>query len=415
MRNMKILNVSSRDLSGGASIAAYRLHRSLIKKSIDSQMLVQEKMSDDFTVLGPESNLRKYLINPLRPALDHILMKVNKAEALFSSSSMPFSDIVSKINKINPDIVHLHWITGGTMQIEEIAKINSVIVWSLHDMWAFTGGCHYDKNCGLFRNECGNCKILGTNKEKDLSRKTFIRKKRAYSKVPKMTVVATSNWIGKCAKESTLLGDREIVIIPNPIDTNLFRKIDKTLAKRIFGIPLDKKVILFSAMNSLTDSRKGFKELLQAINMVEIENVVFVVAGSSQPKEAPELKYPTYFIPPLRDESSLPLLYNVADVMVVPSLQENLANSIIESLSCGIPVVSFDIGGNSDMIHHKKNGYLAKAIVPEDMALGIEWVVKNGNYKELSMRARNLAEKEFNSEVVIAKYIELYSDLLENK
>jgi glycosyltransferase involved in cell wall biosynthesis len=168
-------------------------------------------------------------------------------------------------------------------------------------------------------------------------------------------------------------------------------------------------------MNSLSDSRKGFKELFRAINMLEIENVVFVVAGSSQPQEPPQLKYPTYFIPPLRDEVSLPLLYNVADVMVVPSLQENLANSIIESLSCGVPVVSFNIGGNSDMVEHKKNGYLAKAIVPEDMTLGIEWILKNDNYKELSMRARKKAENEFDSNVVITKYIDLYRRLLANK
>jgi len=411
---MKILVVSSRDLSGGANIAAFRLHRSLINHNIDSQMLVQEKISDDFSVLGPESNLRKYLLNPLRPALDHILMKANKAESLFSSSYMPFSEIVSKINKINPDIVHLHWITGGMMRVEEIAKINSVIVWSLHDMWAFTGGCHYDKNCGLYRNQCGNCIILGSDNEKDLSRTVFKRKLKAYSKVASMTVVATSNWIGKCAKESTLLRGRDIVTIPNPINTNLFREMDKTLVKGIFGIPLNKKVILFSAMNSLSDPRKGFKELFRAINLLEIENVVFVVAGSSQPQELLNLKYPTFFIPPLRDEVSLPLLYNVADVMVVPSLQENLANSIIESLSCGVPVVSFNIGGNSDMIEHKKNGYLAKAIVPEDMVIGIEWILKNDNYKELSMRARKKAENEFDSKVVTMKYIELYKSLLEH-
>jgi glycosyltransferase involved in cell wall biosynthesis len=327
---------------------------------------------------------------------------------------MPFSEIVSKINKINPDIVHLHWITGGMMRVEEIAKINAVIVWSLHDMWAFTGGCHYDKNCGLYRNQCGSCIILGSDNEKDLSRKVFKRKLKAYSKVASMTVVATSNWIGKCAKESTLLRGRDIVTIPNPINTNLFREMDKTLVKGIFGIPLNKKVILFSAMNSLSDPRKGFKELFRAINLLEIENVVFVVAGSSQPQESLNLKYPIFFIPPLRDEVSLPLLYNVADVMVVPSLQENLANSIIESLSCGVPVVSFNIGGNSDMIEHKKNGYLAKAIVPEDMAIGIEWILKNDNYKELSMRARKKAENEFDSKVVTMKYIELYKSLLEH-
>ena len=178
---MKLLIVSASDIAGGANKAAYRLHRSLLDNGIDSQMLVQNKISDDFSVIGPKSNFRKLIINPVRPALDHIFMKINKVKSLFSSSYLPFSEIVTKINEINPDIVHLHWIAGGMMRIEDISRIKSTIVWSLHDMWPFTGGCHYDKGCGLYKNTCGTCKVLKSKKDNDLSRKIFKRKLKEYS------------------------------------------------------------------------------------------------------------------------------------------------------------------------------------------------------------------------------------------
>jgi len=410
---MKILIVSATDLQGGAGRAAYRLHQSLLDKDIDSQMLVQTKNSDDFTVISKDKKSSKYL-NQLRPFIDSIPVRLykNRVDAMFSISWLGFDGIVDRINEINPDIVHLHWIAGGMMRIEDISKIKAPLVWSLHDMWPFTGGCHYDQDCGLYKNKCGNCKVLNSPKENDLSRKVFKRKRGSYSKIQNMNIVATSKWIGICAKESSLFKDRQITLLPNPIDTGIFSPIDKTFARGYFDIPKDKTVILFSAMRSILDSRKGSKELFEAIDMLDLNNVVFVIAGSSKPEHPPKLKFPTFFIPPLLDEVSLPLIYNVADVMIVPSIQENLANSIIESLSCGIPVVAFDIGGNSDMIEHKKNGYLAKAIIPKDMANGIEWVLKNNESQNLSNNSRKKALKDFDQRVVSKKYIDFYKNIL---
>ena len=400
---------------GGANKAAYRLHRSLLGQGINSQMLVQNKFSDDYTVIGPKSNLRKYLLNPVRPALDHIFMKIKKAESLFSTSYLPFSDIISTINGMEPDIVHLHWIAGGMIRIEEIAKIASPIIWSLHDMWPFTGGCHYDKYCGLYKDACGKCKILDKSVENDLSRKTYKRKLKSYSKIKKMKIVATSKWIAGCAKDSALLKSRDLIILPNPINTNIFRRIDKNLSRDIFGIPKDKKVILFGAMSPISDTRKGFDEIFKAINILKLKDTIFVIAGSSKPQDPLKLKHPVFFIPPLRDEVSLPFIYNVADVMVVPSIQENLANSIVESLSCEVPVVAFDIGGNSDMIAHKKNGYLAKKISPKDLAFGIEWVLKNNKQLGLSINARKKVKNDFDERLVSKKYIDLYNNFLERQ
>jgi len=411
---MKIVIVSSSDLYGGAARASYRLHRALLNKSIDSTMVVQKKVSDDFTVMGPSSRF-KALVDGLRPALDHIIMKLKKTTVLFSSAYLPFSSIVDRVNDLNPDIVHLHWITGGTLRIEDLNKIKAPIVWSCHDMWPFTGGCHYDKDCGRFEDTCGYCKILDSHLENDLSKKVFNRKLNTYRKMKKLSIVCSSKWLTDCAIRSTLFKDRTIFTLPNCIDTKLFKPIDKNIVKDIFNIPKNKKIILFGAMNSLSDPRKGAKELFEAINMLELENSVFVIAGSSKPKETLKLKYPVYFIPPLGDEFSLPLMYNVADVMIVPSLQENLANSIVESLSCGVPVVAFNIGGNKDMIVHKKTGYLAKAFESKDIALGIEWILTNSNYFELSNNARKKVLNEFDSKIVSQKYIKLYEKVIEQQ
>ena len=414
---MRILIVSSSDLNGGANKAALRLHQGLLSHDVNSRMLVQNKISDDFTIIGPTSNLRRYLINPLRPALDRVLMMIKGVNSLFSVSQFPLSEIVRQINTIKPDIVHLHWVAGGMMRIEDIAKIRAPIIWNCQDMWPFTGGCHFSGSCKSYCGSCGNCPVLMSHKTHDLSRKVISRKLKSYAKVQSMTVVGVSKWITDCAKESSLFSDRKIENIPNCIDVNLFKPIDRNIAKDIFNIPTDKKVILFGAMDPSGDKRKGGKELFEAINLLDLESesVVFVIAGSSRPEKMVYFKYPVYFISPLRDEVSLPLMYNIADVMIVPSLEENLSNSIIESLSCGIPVVSFDIGGNSDMIEHKKNGYLAKSTSSKDLARGINWILSNDNYDDLSSNARKKVLEEFDSKVVTKKYIELYKRVLQEQ
>lgn len=409
---MKILIVSTSDIKGGAAKASYRLHKSLLSKNIDSKMLVQSKTSDDYTILTEDGRWAKN-VDKLRPIIEKLPVRFYKdrTKTPFSPSWFGFSSVVDKINEINPDVVHLHWICGGMIKIEDLAKIKAPIVWSLHDMWAFTGGCHYDENCDAFKANCGNCKVLGSKKTNDLSRKVFNRKLKTYSKMSDIIVVGSSKWISECAKNSTLFKKRKIVTLPNCIDSKLFLPIDKNLVRGIFDIPIDKKVILFGAMNSLGDLRKGAKELFIAINLLKLKDTVFVISGSSRPQKIPKLKYPVYFIPPLEDEVSLPLMYNVADVMIVPSLQENLANSIVESLSCGIPVVAFDIGGNKDMIEHKKNGYLSKAKNPEDMAAGIEWILENSDYTGLATNARKTILSKFDSSVVSSKYIDLYKKM----
>jgi len=299
------------------------------------------------------------------------------------------------------------------IKIEDIIKIKAPIVWSLHDMWAFTGGCHYDESCNGFKYRCGNCKVLGSNRKRDLSRKVFKRKEKIFNKRQNIVIVGLSKWLSECSKNSTLLKDKKYINLPNPIDTSIFKPFDKDKARELWNLPKNKKLILFGAINATGDPRKGFKQLSEALQKLNKTNETeFVVFGSSKPKNAPEFGFKTHYFGRLVDDVSLMTLYSAVDVMLVPSLQENLSNAIMESLACGTLVVAFDIGGNSDMIEHKKNGYLAKSFDTTDFKNGIEWVLNVNNYDELCKNAREKVIKEFDSKVVAKKYIKLYKDVL---
>jgi len=410
---MKILIVNISDIQGGAARAAYRLHESLLTQNIDSQMLVQNRVSDDFKVINFDSKKEK-IIGKIRQNIDNYSIKFykNRTKSLFSPSFAPLSNIVDKINELNFDIVHLHWICEGMIKIEDLSKIKAPIVWSLHDMWAFTGGCHYDEECGAYIINCGNCKVLGSQKENDLSRKVFKRKEKTFFKLNNMTIVGLSNWLNKCSKNSTLLKEKRHVNLPNPIDTDVFKSVDMQVARELWNLPKDKKLVLFGAASATSDPRKGFKELSEAMIQMKDKNIEFVVFGSSKPKESQKFGFKIYYLGHLYDNVSLVTLYSAVDVMIVPSLQENLSNAIMESLSCATPVVGFNIGGNSDMVEHQKNGYLAMPFDSIDLARGIEWVLNNSNYDELCQNAREKVLKEFDSKIVARKYIELYEEIL---
>ncbi len=410
---MKILHVNTSDIQGGAARAAYRLHQGLLQAGVDSQMLVQTKFSDDFTVIGPVSKISKS-IGRIRSTLDQLPLKLypNKKKALFSPAWLPFSRALNGIRTVNPDIVHLHWIAEGYLRLEDLARIKKPIIWSLHDMWAFTGGCHYDSGCGKYLQECSVCPVLGSSKENDFSRKVFSRKNRVYLKIPNLTINGLSRWLADCAKSSTLLSKRRVVNLPNLLDTHVFRPLPQQQAKEILGLSSQKKHILFGAVDATGDRRKGFNLLSQMLNKLENSNIELMVFGSSKPINAPDFPFLTSYLGRLQDDISLRVLYSAADVVVVPSRQENLSNVIMESLSCETPVVAFDIGGNHDMIKHKVNGYLAQPLDPIDLAKGVEWVLNYPNPEKLSKNTRWKVISEFNTNIVIPKYTELYNKVL---
>jgi glycosyltransferase involved in cell wall biosynthesis len=279
-------------------------------------------------------------------------------------------------------------------------------------MWPFTGGCHIDGGCGKYLDWCGDCPVLKSGKKNDLSYKVFKRKVKTYKNID-LTIVGLSNWLKRCAEKSFLFRNKRVVNLPNPINTNFFRPILKSVAKEILNLQANKKLILFGAMGATSDPNKGFKELTEALKKVFPKTLFeLIVFGASKPLSIQNFDFPAHYKGRLNDQLSLQILYSAADVVLVPSLQENLSNIIMESLACGTPVVGFNIGGNSDMIDHRVNGYLAEPYDAKDLAKGIDWVVNHKNHQKLCQKAREKVLQKFDSKVVAKQYIALYNEIL---
>lgn len=412
---MKILFLNTFDITGGAAKAVCRLLKGLQQKNeIQAQMLVQSKKSDDYTVLGPEIFLEK-VYSKIVPILDYIPLRFYKKRKniIFSSSIIP-TNVLKKIKHISPDIVHINWITAGFMKIESISRIKEPIIWTLHDSWAFTGGCHIPFECKKYSKNCGCCPILNSNNKNDLSYKNWKRKKKSWENLD-LTIVSPSSWLGECAKKSSLFNNKKICVIPNGLDLSIFKPIDKYIARDILNLPKDNKLVLFGAMNAIVDKNKGFhllKEALRIINPIH-NNLELLIFGSSKPKEEVNLNIKTRFLGQINDELSLSLIYSSADVMVVPSIQETFSQTAVESLACGTPVVAFNSTGPKDIIEHKINGYLAIPFDTSDLANGIQWVLEDNNrLKQLGRNAREKATKCFDINIIARKYIDLYEKVL---
>ena len=414
---MKAAIINSEDRRGGAARAAHRLHMALLDAGVDCQMLVQVKHGDDPTVIGPQGVIRNMTV-PFRPALD-VLPKLayrhRKKSTTFYPGWLP-DRIKPRVDAFAPDLVHLHWITGGTLNVRTLRKLGRPLVWTLHDMWAFTGGCHYDDDCGRYRTGCGRCPALGSQRESDLSAFGWRRKSKAYRDLP-LTIVTPSKWLGELARNSPLLGDFPVNVIPNAIDIDIYRPTDKLTARKMLRLPLDRKIILFGALRATSETRKGYHLLEPALRMLGDRaagrDAMTVILGASQPAELPDFGMESVFLGTLSDDVSLGLAYSAADVFVAPSTQENLSNAVMESLACGTPVVAFNIGGMPDMIDHRVNGYLAEAFDTNDLANGLEWVIEdNERHAALSDRARRKVLDTFAAPKVAREHLALYEELL---
>jgi glycosyltransferase involved in cell wall biosynthesis len=419
---LKVVHLSSSDLSGGASIACKRISDSLAVSGVDSNLLVQKKSSSDDRVLSTTNSLLSKLHYYLRFAFDEGFIRLfsNQKRGRFTN---PFVGLdVSKHPLIlKSDIINLHWINGGYLSlnsIEKLKQLNKPIVWTLHDMWAFTGGCHYSLDCRKFTEDCSNCPSLRFSGKKDTSQRIF-NNKSFFSKL-NLTVVTCSKWLKQEADKSILLGEKKIVNIPNPVDTDLYKPMDIKVARKKLGLNEDKIYVLFGAMN-LIDERKGFKYLLKSLTKLasdspETKDIVEVIVfGKANDEMFQSIPYKCNYFGNLRSEEEIIFCYNSADIFIAPSLQDNLPNTVVESLSCGTPVVSYNVGGLPDMIDHLENGYLAQSGSVEDLVNGINWYLDNrANVNQLRIKARNKAEKYFSQGIVAGQYKELYSSLIQN-
>ena len=414
---MKILILSLSDLGGGAARAAYRLHRGFLAAGIDSQMLVQNKLSGDRTVIAPKSKIQRG-IAAVKPALDQIPFYLSRNRDrtinIYSAQWLP-NQILNKIEQINPDIINLHWVCGGFIPIEVLGKLHQPLVWTLHDMWAFTGGCHYSGECDRYRQSCGACPQLGSNRKWDLSRWIWQRKAKAWRDI-NLTVVTPSKWLADTAKSSSLFRKFPVEVIGNGIDPQLYQNHEPLIARKILNLPTDKKIVLFGALDSTQDKRKGFSLLLAALqSLQQLESsreVELVIFGASEPDNPVDFGFKAHYVGKLNDDVTLSLLYAAADVFVAPSIQDNLPNTVLEAMFCGTPCAAFKIGGIPDLIEHQQNGYLALPFSSEDLATGIHWILADrARYQELSAKSRDRAIAKFSLDLQAQKYSRVFDNL----
>jgi len=412
---MRVVHLNNSDSQGGAARASYRLHCALLASGVDSKFVVNRKLTDDYTVIGPSNKIAQgtALIKASVEAVP-LLLYPKRKKSIFSPANIP-DRLIHKLNKIPHDILNLHWINGGFIKIETLAKLGKPIVWTLHDMWAFTGGCHVDGNCERYLNSCGKCPKLGSQHKKDLSYKILKRKKSSWKNL-NITLVTPSKWLADCARRSSLFSNRRIEVIPNGVNITHFKPLSKEYCKNILGVSPNSKILLFGAMGATSDRNKGFHLLQAALKLLqqsELQSKLqIVIFGESEPLNPPDLGFPTQYLGYLNDSISLSVIFSSADVLVMPSIQENLPNTILESLACGTPSVAFNIGGIPDIIEHKVNGYLAKRFDCGDLANGIKWLINNENYKKLSQAAFNKAISTYDIRRVASKYQELYEELI---
>jgi len=414
---MRIVHLSTYDMVGGAARAAYRLHHGLLRRGVDSVIQVQTKSSEEKQILGPANDYIKFF-NLARPALEGLPLAFypRRRDSPFSMQWLPGLFQV-RTEAFKPDVVHLHWICRGFKSVASLAGLTKPIVWTFHDMWAFTGGCHLAGSCERYKYRCGHCPVLGSHLENDATRWTWKRKRKFWSGL-NLTIVAPSRWMATCVKESSLFQDRRVEVIPNGIDTARFKPVPRDMARDILGLPKGRRLILFGAIGATSDPNKGFQYLKPAIDQLEATpgnpKVSLLIFGASEPENPPIFKFPAHYLGSFHDDAALTLLYSAADVMVVPSRMENLCQTAIEAMACGTPVVAFRTSGLADVVDHLHNGYLARPYEPEDLAKGIECILASDNAARATMErhARNKVKASFDLEVIAKKHNALYRELI---
>ncbi|MEP1469842.1 MAG: glycosyltransferase family 4 protein [Halieaceae bacterium] len=404
-------HLSCTDIDGGAARAAYRIHKALRRNSVESTMLVNQTSIGDWTVRGPEKKWRKLwaeLRGPIGRIPNRLLRTSNNAPR--SPSLLP-SCWPKTINSSSADLVNIHWVQDEMLSIADFGRIEKPIVWTLHDMWAFCGAEHYSEDF-RWRNGYRRDNRPASESGFDLNRWTWLRKLKHWRHP--VHIVTPSRWLAECASTSALMGDWPVSVIPNCVDTKLWRPLEQGLAREVLGLPTSVPLLLFGAMGGADDPRKGFSLFAGALDYLrgKIPDLELVVFGEMAPRSPPDLGFPLHYIGHLHDDYSLRLIYSAVDAMVIPSLQDNLPNTALEAHACGTPIVAFNIGGMPDVVDHKTTGYLSEAFDREDLATGIQWVLDSSTGEQLRLNSRRKAEDSFSQDRVAKQYIELYRKVL---
>lgn len=412
---MKVLIVNTSELTGGAAIASNRLMKALRHIGVDAKMLVRDKQTSDENVISLPRYSSKW--NFYLERLYIFLHLKFKREHLFEIDTATLGNDITRLPEFKEaDVIHLEWVNQGMLSLRNIQKIiksSKKVVWTMHDLWPASGICHLSLNCENFKKGCHNCRLLPNNgATEDLSTKIWNRKKQLL-KNGKITFVACSKWLANQGKSSDLFSNSNVTTIPNPIDTNVFHKKDKTQARQNLGICSNKKIITFVARR-VTDELKGTAYLIEALNkMIKDkpsikEELAVALLGSGGDEFSKILPLEVFPIGYVSETEKIINVYSASDLFVLPSLSENLPNTIMEAMTCGVPCVGFNVGGIPEMIDHKESGYVAEYKNADDLAKGIYWTLYEADHKQLSSHAIEKVKREYSMENVARKYLELY-------
>lgn len=402
---MRVLLLNTFPKSGGAAVAANRLACALKNKGV----------AVEFGSFYPDGQIKPSMAsgwrNKLRFILDRLAVKIRIADKSFLyrfSGDYVGLDITRTPQYHQADIVHLHWVNFGFMNSQMVAKIaaEKPVFWTLHDMWAFTGGCHYALDCELYQSSCNQCMYL---KNSSWSAQIQVNKLKRWRNV-QLNIIACSNWLADRARSSKVLQDHSIQAIGNTLDFDLYHKKDQLALRTKYKLKQDTYYVLCGAMD-LKDERKGFDRLVRSLKLVaQSDKPIELLTFGKTPDL--ELPIPITSFGQINNEEELVDIYNLADIFVLPSIQDNLPNTVMEAMACGLPVVTFSSGGVVDMVDHLKTGYIAENKNTEDLARGILHFAEVALRKEASMLARELIVSRFNPDVIASKYLEAYQSIL---
>lgn len=410
---MKVLHVCFSDKGGGAFIGAHRLHTCMLDQGISSELLVIIKRTDDPTVIQAPFHVK--LQNFIWRNLSKLILKLQKPGDNEFRSMNIFPTTISKIiNKSDADIVQFHWISSNTVGLPDFTRITKPIVWKMPDMWAFCGSEHYSYHETRYRDGYTTSNRPAGHKGLDIDRYVW-EKKRLYWQSKDFTIVCPSRWLARCAGESMLFRDRRIHNIPNPINLEIYKPVaDKIQARKKLNLPLNKKLILFTSLQKISDSRKGFhyleKCMEQLLQYFHPASLGIVVMGK-EPPPASIQGISVYFTGYFQEDLDIASVYSACDACFFPSMADSTPNTIKESMCCGTPCVAFDIEGVQEMITHKINGYLAPVGAVAEMVEGLKWVLTGAN-QDLYRAVRESASRLHDPHIIIRKYLDIYENIL---
>ncbi len=419
---MKVLLINTFESRGGAAVACKRLAKALNKQGIEINMLVLKKTSNDEMITGVVKGKQTELLSKMTFLLERVhIYLINRfsKKNLFAVSTAGFGIAIHNHELVRQaDIIHFHWINQGFLTIGEIGKLMRLgkpVVWTFHDMWPFTGVCHHAHTCDNYTQKCGNCPFLFYPSNNDLSANVLKKKKDCYG-TSLFEVVTVSNWLANKARESSLLKNHNITVIPNTLPLELFQKKEKISSRKEIGLPLGKKIFIFCSAK-IDDPIKGFDFLVDALvnikEKVDLDKVHLVLIGQiKSDKDFPAtLPVSTTKLGGV-DEAMLPKIYSSADVLVAPSLYETFGQTIIEAQSCGCVPVCFNNSGQTDIIIHKETGYLAEYLSVESLGNGIIWALNEVDIEQFTRKSMDNIKNYCSEDVVASKYLELYKELL---